>query len=242
MKGVALGIAPTLTLVDIAHDIPAQGIVHGGLVLANAVPFFPPGTVHVCVIDPGVGTARNPVVVQCGGQVFVAPDNGLLSQVLGELGQVPVAHRIMSHDWLLQNQSTTFHGRDIFLPTGAAIAAGLLSPLEVGPRLLWPTVEDAVDIPDGWDGAVVAIDRFGNCITNLADSVLVGAESRDAWRIEVCGGPVLEVRLTYADVKSGEPVALVGSAGWIEIAVRDGSASEYFAVEPGTPVRLIRPA
>lgn len=235
MKGVVLSLAQDATPVDITHDIPRHDIAAGAFALAQAAPLFPPGTVHVAVVDPGVGSARAEIVVEAGGSFFVGPDNGLLA--LAARGP-RVVHRIERAEFRRQPVSPTFHGRDVFAQTAGLLARGTHAR-EAGALL--PAIEELVP-PAGANAAaavVVHIDSFGNLITSLPGENL----DPGGWLTLVAGqGRALSLRAarTYADVKAGELVAYVGSAGLVEIAVREGSAAEVTGLERGAPLRLER--
>jgi len=231
MKGVILARAPGATVVDITHDIPPQDIAAAAFVLAQAAPFYPPGTVHVVVVDPGVGGRRRGVIVESGGQVFVAPDNGVLSLA----APVDAGWEISAPEFRRPEVSPTFHGRDVFAPAAARLCAGA-SPSEAGPRVslegrLAP--RPVLFSNDGRKvtGHVVHVDRFGNLVTDIGAGIL---PARPAVRIGNVEIP--EVKITYEDVPSGEPVAYIGSAGTLEVAVRDGSATDVLDVARGAPV------
>ncbi|MFO0747497.1 MAG: SAM-dependent chlorinase/fluorinase [Myxococcota bacterium] len=211
MKGVCLRIAPTLALHDLGHAIPPQDVARGAAALAVAAPEFPPGTTHLAVVDPGVGTARAGVVVVCAGQLFVGPDNHLFDDVLAKLGGPVVAYRIARHRYLPAARSATFHGRDVFAPTAAALAAGLLRPTDVGPEhaLLEPVLTPA-------EPHVRGVDRFGNLVTSLS-ALPAAVVLPDGTRAPAVG--------TYGDAAPGALVCLMGSEGLVELAVRDGSAA-----------------
>jgi len=236
MKGVMLSIAPELRCIDIAHDLPPQQVNHASRVLASAAPRFPTGTVHLAVIDPGVGTDRAPIALLSGGHLFIAPDNGLLSAVVSRLGGVEACHRIEGHAHLPGHRSATFHGRDVFAPTAAALASGLLSLADVGgawgPELT-AAVEAQPDGADGWVGHVVAVDRFGNAVSNVRGELLTG----NGYSVEVDGAS-LPLSTTYGDVSDGELVALIGSDGWVEVAQRNGSAVKHLELSIGASLRV----
>lgn len=236
MKGVILGLAPNATLVDISHDVPPQDVRHGARILATAAPFFPPGVIHVAVVDPGVGSARRGIALRTADATFVGPDNGLFTPFLPErLACVvltnPVTHR--------RPISATFHGRDIFAPVAAHLAQGL--PLtELGPvvddPVSWPDPRPR-RLPDGRLRAeVVYVDRFGNLVTNVGLAEWKSADLRDL-RI-VVGGVSVTVCRTYADVEKGTLLALVGSDGYLEIAVREGSAAERLGLDVGATLAV----
>ncbi|HSV73979.1 MAG TPA: SAM-dependent chlorinase/fluorinase [Chthonomonadales bacterium] len=236
MKAVILGIAPDAMLVDIVHDVPAQDVGYGALALESCYRDFPSGTVFLCVVDPEVGTDRGLIAVEAGPWRFVAPDNGLLTPVLtGE----PVVRsvRIESAAHRRRSVSATFHGRDILAPAAAHLAAGM--PVEAlgppaTPRLLAP--DEPVRRGAALVGRVVAVDRFGNLVTNVrAHAIAPGAVVR------LPGGVLAPLRRTYADVPRGEAVAYVGSTGRLEIGVRDGSAAGVFDVARGAEVMVEEP-
>jgi S-adenosylmethionine hydrolase len=226
MKGVLLSRAPDVRLVDITHEVPAQDIECGRLTLARIWRRFPAGTVHLAVVDPGVGSSRQALAAESDGRFLVGPDNGLLSPALLLAGARAVALQAPG------NAAPTFHGRDVFAPAAAALASG--TPLDALGLPVTEVVVRRTPEPRRRDdgalaGEVIAIDRFGNAITNL-----VGR--RAAW-LEVAG-TLLAVRRTYSEVASGSPVALVGSTGLIEIAVRDGNAARQLGVGRGSIVVL----
>ena len=219
--------APGVPLVDIAHDLPPQDVDAARLTLARYWRRFPPGTVHLVVVDPGVGSAREALAVGSADRLLVGPDNGVLSPAL----LIPGA-RVVRLD-APDAAAPTFHGRDVFAPVAALLASG--AALEsVGAPFEDPVVRRTPEphrLGDGTlEGEVILIDRFGNCVTNLmaprGGDCLVGTR--------VVGA----VRRTYADVPSGAPVALTGSTGLVEIAVRDGSAAASLGLRRGDRVRL----
>ncbi len=222
MKGVVLRAAPDATLVDVTHDIPARDVVSGAFTLAQAAPFFPPGSIHVAVVDPGVGGPRADLVVEASGAYFVGPDNGLLS--LAARGPRRV-FRIDSSAFRRDPASPTFHGRDVFAAAAGRLAAGRAVD-EAGPEM--PDIID-LTLPrsglleDGGEGEVVHVDTFGNLITSFVDDdeVLAGD-----WDILVPSGRFqARAGRTFSDVPSGAFVVYAGSGGQVEIAVRDGSAA-----------------
>ena len=236
MKGVILGINKEAKLVDICHTIKPQNISQAAFVLSTAYPYFPPKTVHMVVVDPGVGTARRGIALQTPQAIFVGPDNGLFTSFLRERTACvaltnPAMHR--------HPVSATFHGRDVFAPVAAHLVNGL--PLaELG-----PPVEDPVALPEPKpqrlpDGRLRAevryVDRFGNLITNVGP---LEWESLDTGGIRVVvGGVSLAARRAYADVAPGALLALVGSGGYLEVAVREGSAAERLGVGVGAIVEV----
>lgn len=226
MKGVILSRAPEATIVDITHDIRPQDVESGRLALARVWRRFPAGTVHVCVVDPGVGSSRDAIAVASDGRFLVGPDNGLLSPALLVAGARAVRLPVPP------GASPTFHGRDVFAPAGAALARGVALD-SLGEPATEPIVRRTPEprrLPDGSiRGEVIAVDRFGNAITNLV--------GHRGGQVEV-HGTSLPVRRTYAESAPGVPVAVVGSAGLIEVAVRDGSAASALGLARGSEVVL----
>ena len=241
MKGVMLGIAHTarqsLQIVDITHDIERHDITEGALALEAAAPFFPSGTVHLAVVDPGVGTARRGMALMAGDQVFVGPDNGLFTPFLE--GNNWRAFDLEAPDYRLRVVSRTFHGRDVFAPAAAHLAvgvdAGRLGPPIADPvRLAWPEVRE---VTGSVAGAVVHTDRFGNLITSIHARSVGPLDRRLTVRV---GGREVPLVGTYGDLQPGRPGALVGSGGRLEIAVREGSAETLLRARRGTPVVVSR--
>lgn len=227
MKGVLLERAPGIPLIDITHDIPPHDIDTARQVLARYWQRFPRGTVHLVVVDPGVGTARRALAVASEGRFLVGPDNGVLSPALALDGATAVALHVPA------DASATFHGRDVFAPAAAALASGRpIASLGVPcPDPILTAVPALVPAPGGrLEGEVVAIDRFGNAVTNLPAP---DGDATAEW-----AGRRLPVRRTYSDVERGEVVALVGSSGHIEIAVREGSAAAVLGIARGARVVL----
>lgn len=232
VHGVIGALAPGVTVVDLNHAIPPGDVARGAFILEAASGDFPPGTVHLAVVDPGVGTARRALAVAARGQYFVGPDNGLLEWALEAPGAE--AHVLTEERWFRRPVSRTFHGRDVFAPAAAAITLGapieqLGTPVEAPLCLQWP--QPHVDEHGRLVGEVLAIDRFGNALTNLPGPSRPARMSFDACELPVCR--------TYADVEPGQPLALTGSSGCLEIAVREGSAALRFALRRGTRVVLI---
>ena len=226
MKGVLATQAPGVPVVDLTHDIPPQDVDAGRLALARCWRRFPAGTVHLAVVDPGVGSERAALAVESDGRFLVGPDNGLLSPALLRGDARVVALPVPA------GAAPTFHGRDLFAPAAAALAMG--APLtSLGEPHAHPELRrtpEAQRLADGAiAGMVMTIDRFGNAITNL-----LGARGG---MVEV-NGLSLPVQRTYAEVGTGEPVALVGSSGFVEIAVRDGSAAMALSLARGDRVVL----
>jgi len=229
MKGVVLSRAPDATIVDVTHDVPVGDRAAAQYVLGRVWERFPPGTVHLVVVDPGVGSARRAVAIAAQGRFFVGPDNGVFTPVLAHARVVALS--------VPAEAAPTFHGRDVFAPAAAALAVG--TPLDVlgtpvpdpvrwsppGPRL------------EGGDvvGTVLMVDHFGNLITNIPRATVT-----DGAVVIVGARAVGSLRQTFADVASGELLAYVGSGGTLEIAVRDGSAADRLGVGRDAVVRVAR--
>jgi S-adenosylmethionine hydrolase len=228
MKGVILTRAPEATLVDVTHDVVPQDIEAGRLALARYWRRFPTGTVHVAVIDPGVGSARAALAVESDGRLLVGPDNGVLSPALLVAGARAVTLPVSG------GAAPTFHGRDVFAPAAAELALGASLDAIGSPALDFVVrrTPEPRRLADGsLEGQVITIDRFGNAITNL-----LGLRAQ---AVEV-NGTVLTLLRSYADVPEGEAIAVVGSTGLIEIAVRNGSGAEAMGLERGSVV-VVRP-
>jgi S-adenosylmethionine hydrolase len=220
MKGVLGSVAAGHPVIDISHGVPPQDVRIGALLLDAAWSYFPERTVFIVVVDPGVGTTRRPVVVQAANRLFVGPDNG----VFGLLPEPET--RLITAPWGLPTRSRTFHGRDLFAPVAGRLAAGARFE-DVGPALHDPTPL-ALPAARGGEGEVLHIDHFGNAITNLPGV--------DRGRVHVAGTSVPVVR-TYGEGQPGQAIALCGSTGRLEVAVRDGNAAAELSLSPGDPVR-----
>jgi len=233
MKAVIAGIAPDAHLIDITHGIAPGDIRTGALALRAAVPWFPPGSIHVAVVDPGVGSERRAIAIRTPHACFIGPDNGLLTWAATDIEEI----RILTNTSLfLQPVSHTFHGRDIFAPVAAHLAAGhpfsdLGPAIESHEILPWPTPVIAASIIHG---EVVHVDHFGNAITNIPAEHLPG----DTCARVTCGPFAAPLRASYAAVAPGEPVAVRGSTGLLELAVRDGSAATVFGIARGAAVEV----
>jgi hypothetical protein len=224
MKGVLYSLVPDVRVVDISHDVPPHDIELARLTVARYWRRFPAGTIHLVIVDPGVGSARAGLAVSSDDRFLVGPDNGVLSPALLLADATVVSLPVPA------SASRTFHGRDVFAPAAAALASG--TPLSaLGTPHEMPIVRRTPEAVRREDGAilgeVIAIDRFGNAVTNL-----VGVRNG----VIAAGGRPVPVRSTYADVASGAAVALTGSSGLLEIAVRDGNASEVLRLARGATV------
>jgi S-adenosylmethionine hydrolase len=238
MKGVILGIAPRSRVVDISHEVHAFEISEAAFVISQTYRYFPPKTIHVIVVDPGVGSARRPILAEMAGQYFIAPDNGVLSMIYPK-EQAKVRH-ITAERYFLQPVSRTFHGRDIFAPVAAHLASGV-TPAKFGKR-----VDDflklTLDQPNRtgkrvWTGTVLKVDRFGNLITNLHADQFGDLQTRP---FELNAGleKITRLALTFAECDPGELFVIIGSSGFIEVAVNQASAAKKLGCGVGSPVEL----
>ena len=243
MKGVILTGCPDARLVDISHEIPPQDVTVASLVLRDAAPYFPAGTVHLAVIDPGVGTDRRAMIAAAGAHRFVGPDNGLFSEVIRALAteEQPAKYWDVSHSRVARpKRSHTFHGRDLFAPVAGALAQGA-APEDLGPPMDDPIHSSAAAIvrtAEGLRGKVVAVDHFGNLTTNIGAGALAGCH-----RLEVTfpgrnTPPARGLYRTYQEGPTGEPMGLIGSSGYLEIAICQASASERMHIYRGDAVEV----
>lgn len=236
MKGAILAVAPDAAIVDLSHAVPPQDIRQGAMLLEQACPFFPPGTIHLAVIDPGVGTDRAAVAAGIAGQRYVAPDNGLLSLV-ARGGEPEWLVRLENPRFWRPCVSPTFHGRDLLGPVAAHLSRGV-DPCQLGPphaglvALAWPEVRSA---PQRLEGVVLACDAFGNALTNIAEEHLAGVP-RDRARIACRGRTIAGMVRTYGERPAGTLVAMLGSSGRLELAVVGGSAQRVLQCSDGDPV------
>ncbi|MFT3881952.1 MAG: SAM-dependent chlorinase/fluorinase [Gemmatales bacterium] len=234
MKGVILSRSSEVNLVDLSHEIPAQDVMQAAYFLREVVPWYPAGTIHVAVVDPGVGTERLPICVQINGQFILCPDNGVWTLI--EAMTEPVVHVLSNRAYQLEVVSHTFHGRDIFAPGAAALANGI-APEELGRRLdFWqrvslPTVrrEEGVIL-----GEVVFVDRFGNLITNIAADLLAGGINS----IRIGSETIHRMVKTYGDAQQGELITLLSSSGYLEVAEVNGHAARRLNVGRGERVTM----
>lgn len=230
MKGVMLGICPNAQLIDISHGVTPYAIAESAYTLAQAWQCFPAGTIHLVVVDPGVGSERRPIVVEAGGHLFVGPDNGVFDMVYGAAGEV-VVREITVARYFRHPVSRTFHGRDIFSPVAAHLATG------VGPAEVGHTIEDYQRLhlakpiqtgPGQWTGRILKIDHYGNIITNLRS---------DEWpphtplQVRVGGKTIEHWADNYAQMAPGQAFFVAGSSGYVEISIREASAG-YWADSP----------
>lgn len=239
MKGVILGICPDARIVDISHEVKPFAIEEGAYVLAQAYRYFPKKTVHVVVVDPGVGTARRPILMEAAGQYFIAPDNGVLAMIYArEKSKVRV---IANEKYFLHPVSKTFHGRDIFSPVGAHIAAGVL-PSKIG-KTIDDYLRPGFDKPTRtgkrtWAGRILRIDRFGNIVTNFHRDDFPDLEARD-FHMAVGPHTIDVLARNYAETGPGELFLIWGSGGYLEISLAQASAAAQMKCAPGAPAELV---
>jgi hypothetical protein len=242
MKGVIWNIAPSVQIADISHSIQPQNIIEAALVLSHSAPHFPPETVHTIVVDPGVGTSRRPIAARIGSQLFVCPDNGVLTLLLThahENGWSVESVRLDNSKYWLPEVSNVFHGRDIFAPVAAYIANG------VSLKSFGPTITDLVELriptpvatSSGWNGEVIHIDHFGNIITNIFKQHISGREKNakiNYNQLEISG-----LVKTFGDRLPGEIIALYGSPDCLMISMVNGNAAKKLGAKIEDKVNLI---
>lgn len=242
VKGVILSICPNATLVDISHEVAPQNVAEGAFLLAQAAPYFPTGTVHLAVVDPGVGSQRAAVAVCVANACFVGPDNGLLQPMLERVSGYTAVSLSNRAYWRVAQPSATFHGRDVFAPVAAHLANGVplaaLGPMAVSLASLPQDARPARD-GEGWRGQIIHVDRFGNLISNIPGEWLADGQR---WVATIAGRSDIVLVGTYADVAPGAPLMLVGSHGYVELAVNRGSAAAMLGVALGATLCLHPPA
>jgi len=238
MKGVVAGIAPAARVIDISHDIANYNVTEAAFVIAEAWPYFPKRSIHVVVVDPGVGTSRRPILAEAGGHFFIGPDNGVLSTVLDTL---PHKVRVISNPKFMRpNISRTFHGRDVFAPAAAHLAIGAKAAAFGKLISDYCRTEVATPVPiskDAWRGTVLKVDRFGNLITNFAAREFDGIKARP-FEMRAGAQRIHRLALTYAETGLGELAVIVGSSGYLEVAANQTSAASLLGCSPGAPVEL----
>lgn len=239
MKAVMLGIVSDVRFVDVSHEIPPQDVMAGAWVVRNSAMLFPPGTVHLVVVDPGVGTDRTPVAIQIEDQLFVGPDNGIFSLIAEDYEYKAVS--LKNEKYWRENRSNTFHGRDIFAPVAAHLANGielekLGTPLEKLVTYRWAI---PISDKDGIQGWIVHIDRFGNLVSNIPSTLIEEIIADSKLKIYVGNTILEEIVPTFGSVPDGEPAAYIGSSDKLEIAINKGNAKEMLGVEKGAQVSIV---
>ena len=239
MKGVILSICPDASLIDISHDVTPFSIPEAAFTLAQAWQCFPKGTTHLAVVDPGVGSARRPIVAEVAGHRFVAPDNGLLSIVLLSNPR-PKVREIGVKRYFRQPVSNTFHGRDIFAPVAAHLARGLPAAKfgkVISDAVLGDFAKRTQLGPGRWAGQVLKVDRFGNVITNL-DWATFHSIAEAPFKLMLGGRTVSLFYSTYSDAPGGQLFAINGSSGYVEVSLNQSNAASALGLAPGSPIRL----
>lgn len=241
MKGVIAGISPEAAVIDITHEVEPHDISEAAAILRDSYRYFPKGTIHLVIVDPGVGGSRRPIVVETPDYTFIGPDNGIFTPIY-ESGEVLRVGELSNRDIFLSHISHTFHGRDIFAPAAATLSKGL------PPSILGPEITDYVKINvpiieikgDVLTGEVAYIDRFGNLITNIDKDRLFGFAGDEGFHIEIKGKTISELKKTYAESGKRELAAIIGSSNRLEIAVNQGSAAGMLEAEKGDSVEIRR--
>jgi S-adenosyl-L-methionine hydrolase (adenosine-forming) len=238
MKGVILGIQPAVQIVDISHEIQPYEIPDGAFTIAQAYRYFPKKTIHVVVVDPGVGSTRRPLLAEMAGQYFIAPDNGVLSMIFSK--EPAKVRHIINERYFLHPLSRTFHGRDVFASVAAHLAAGV-PPAQFGKR-----IEDHLRLtfqkPEhtgkhSWTGCILKVDRFGNLATNLHVDQFPQVQTRP-FELKVGLQTVTRLALTFTECAPGDLFVIVGSSGYLEVACNQGSAANALGCGAGSPVEL----
>jgi S-adenosylmethionine hydrolase len=242
MQGVILGLNPEASIVDLSHDIPPQRVAHAAYLLRRSYAYFPPGTIHVVVVDPGVGTDRRAIALDGGSALFVAPDNGVLTYILSDLnsaGRPPHIVHLTNPQYWLPQVSKVFHGRDIFAPVAGHLSLGL--PIED----LGPPIDDPVTLPPPrfqrepgqLRGQIMHVDHFGNLLTNIPGSDLAALGQHIVTRIDTID--IVGLSGTFGHGRPGDLIAYVDSSGHLAIAVVNGSAQALLHCQVGQPVDVV---
>ena len=239
LKGVILSINRQATIIDLSHGIPPQAVGRAADVLFHNFPYFPEGSVHVCVVDPGVGTARRIIVAKACNQMFIGPDNGVFSRILKADPGADV-YELSNEDWFLENISTTFHGRDMMAPAAARLSLGA-SIEEAGPRI---TTDSCVTISttapllseDEIRGEISAIDRFGNLITNIETSLLMDFGLVPGLTVRIKSHLLQFIQGSYGHLPDNQPTAIINSSGMLELCVKNDNAATILEVGIGEKV------
>jgi len=243
MKGVILDIVPEAAIVDISHAVQAFDVLDGAIAISQAYSYFPTGTVHVVVVDPGVGTTRRPIIASSDGYHFVAPDNGVLSMVYAQEERIHVRH-VTSEHYFRQPVSNTFHGRDVFAPVAAYLAKQVDSHKfgdEVEDYLRFAAPRPKAAGENRIRAVVLKVDRFGNLITNVRpeDVPSLFAAKAAAFKIVVGGKEITAIHSNYAEGRPGEVFGILGSMGYLEIAANRGSAAQFTGAGKGGEVSIL---
>ncbi len=238
LKGVIYSIDPRAQVADMVHDVPPFDIVHGAFVIGTSYMFFPKGTIHVGVVDPGVGTRRRPVLIQTvSGHIFIGPDNGLFSLVL-EREKIRSIHELVNPKYFLPEVSRTFHGRDIFAPVAAHLARGVAAA-KFGRRLQAVQRLDMFSVQvnkNSVSGQVIHLDHFGNVVTSIPSKLL--KENDRSIVVQVKGHSIRGLSGTFGEVSKGAPLAYAGSSGYLELALCEGSLATRWDIQRGAKISV----
>jgi hypothetical protein len=240
MKAVILNINPNATIVDITHEIAKFNIRMGAYILASASPYFPKGTIHVAVVDPGVGTKRRPLLIQTERSYYIGPDNGVLA-LAAKNQDITHIYEVTNRKLMLSKISSIFHGRDVFAPAAAHLANGT-PPEEFGPeirKVVMPEFAKIIRRKDMLIGEVMHIDSFGNIITNFGEKEVELMKIKHIANVKLRNAKLkLRFCKAYADVEPQKPLALIGSHNFLEISINQGNAAEIFKIRSGDKVTL----
>lgn len=238
MKGVILQIYPSAMMIDLTHTIPPQNIGYAAFCLQEAYPHFPPNTIHLAIVDPGVGSERRGVAIQLKNGFLVGPDNGLFSRILAQESPLQVIELNRPESWRNSQPSSTFHGRDIFAPIVGHLAKGaslksLGKPIDPESLVNFPFPK-CIPLSQGYRGIIQYSDHFGNLVTNIPAEMVQGKK----WVLTIKEFPLLKIASyqTYAQAQTGDLMSLIGSHGWVEIAVNCGNAKKQLGLEIGREV------
>lgn len=238
MKGVILGIAPRANIVDITHEIKPFNVLEGAFTIAQAYPYFPKGSVHVIVVDPGVGTSRRAILVEAASQYFIGPDNGVFSMIY--IGKPHRVREITNKRLFLKEVSQTFHGRDVFAPSAAYLVTGS-KPNDYG-KIINDYIQLGLLHPHqmsrrAWSGTVLKVDRFGNLITNFHIDQFPDLRAK-SFEVSIGLRRIIDLTPTFGECIPGEPAAIIGSSGYLEVAINQDSAAKVLGCGAGSPAEL----
>jgi S-adenosylmethionine hydrolase len=239
MKGVIFSINPAARVVDVTHSVPQGNVLSAAFAILSAYPYFPSRTVHVIVVDPGVGSSRKILAASIDNHIFLAPDNGVLSLVMRKKKAKSIID-VKEQRYFLKNVTPTFHGRDIFAPVAAHITRGV-SISKLGPKLM-DAVQLNIEEPNVTEkhvtGTIFYVDSFGNCISNIPKELLDARADKDQPSVHVKGQKIPGIRTFYAQGKKGALIALFGSTGFLEVAVVGGNAAKRLKIRPPCPIKV----
>lgn len=239
MKCVIAGICPDASIVDITHSIEPADLISAAYAISQSAQYSPPGSIHVVVVDPGVGTPRRAIAMRHNNRTFIAPDNGVLSLVMSGGGK-PSVRELKNKKLWLPSPSNTFHGRDLFAPAAAHIAAGSVQWSAVGPLIhdciVLPNLQPSIEYPGRWRGLALSVDHFGNVITNLASSLACLPTTK--FTLQTNAVAIQRFCPTFAAAESADPFVYSGSSGYFEIAINRGNAADALGIKAGDPVTL----